>query len=48
MRILIRPEAREELRDTSTWYSDQAPGLGNRFLFAIREQLWIQMRPLHL
>ena len=46
-RILIRPEAREDLRDASTWYADQAPGLGNRFLAAIREQFWIQMRPLH-
>jgi plasmid stabilization system protein ParE len=39
MRILIRPEAREDLRDASTWYADQAPGLGKRFLAAIREQL---------
>ena len=47
-RILIRPEAREDLRDASTWYADQDPAIGNRFLAAIREQLWIQMRPLHL
>ena len=39
MRILIRPDAREDLRAASTWYADQAPGLGNRFLAAIREQL---------
>ena len=39
MRILIRPEAREDLSAASIWYADQAPGLGNRFLAAIREQL---------
>jgi toxin ParE1/3/4 len=39
MQILIRPEAREDLSAASSWYADQAPGLGKRFLAAIREQL---------
>ena len=43
MRILIRPEAREDLSAASSWYADQAPGLGQRFLAAIREQL-LQIR----
>lgn len=44
-RILIRQEAREDLRDASTWYADQDPGIGNRFLAAIREQFWIRCAP---
>ena len=44
MRLLIRPEAREDLKVASTWYAAQAPGLGNRFLAALRAQLLFWQR----
>jgi plasmid stabilization system protein ParE len=30
--VRLRPEAERDLADAATWYEDQLPGLGNRFL----------------
>lgn len=43
MRVLIRPEARDDLRNASAWYAKQGPGLGLSFLAVIRQQL-LQIR----
>jgi len=46
MDLLIRPEARVDLASASAWYANQAPGLGQRFLAVVRQQLLqIRSRP---
>ena len=34
-RVLLRPEARLDLRDARDWYERQSPGLGSEFLRAV-------------
>ena len=34
-RVLLRPEARADLRDARDWYERQSPGLGSEFLRAV-------------
>ena len=31
-RLIVRPEAEEELTDAFDWYEDRVPGLGSEFL----------------
>ena len=30
--VRLRPEAEQDLSDAATWYEEQRPGLGQRFL----------------
>ncbi len=36
-RIVIRPEAEQDMADARDWYEDQRDGLGVRFLLALDE-----------
>lgn len=31
-RLVLRPEARLDIREAALWYDDQSPGLGDRFV----------------
>jgi hypothetical protein len=38
-RLIVNPEAKEDLAAASGWYDQQRPGLGHEFLDAVHETL---------
>lgn len=35
LRLIIRPEAEEEMADAFDWYEERVPGLGSEFLLCV-------------
>ncbi len=47
MRLIVRPEAEEDLLQAFSWYEDQLPGLGHAFMDEVTRCLdSIEQRPL--
>ena len=46
--LIIKPEAEQDLLDSSQWYEEQKEGLGLRFINSVEDKLMsIRKTPLH-